>query len=161
VYLRKDAYDRGERTLKKLLAAFVERHRDRFANATAVGRPRTWSLPIAPRAMPLGGPGLLLVGDAAGLVDPLSGEGIWQGLHSGVVAAEITGRALEHGDLSEDAVDRYETRIRTDIVRPSRAKAAVQRAMTEIVDRRLYRFGVVRATLSWGYRRGVLEMTKS
>lgn len=40
--------------------------------------------------------GMLAVGDAANLVDPLTGEGIGAALESGAIAAEVVGDALAH-----------------------------------------------------------------
>jgi len=51
-------------------------------------RPRGHALPVYQGNEPLHRGHLLLVGDAAGLVDPLSGEGIRHALHSGRLVAE-------------------------------------------------------------------------
>jgi flavin-dependent dehydrogenase len=161
VYLRADAYAGLEDRLHALLAGFLERHRDRFAAAEAVGKVRAWSLPLAPRPIPHGAPGLLLAGDAGGFVDPLSGEGIWQALHTGVLAAEIAREAVRGDGVDASLLRRFEARCWRDIGRRSRAKAAVQRGMALIVRRRLYRVPAVRAALRLGYRRRAFEMTKS
>src|SRR5438552_644999 len=62
VYLRADAYAGLGRNLYALLAGFIGRHAARFATAEAVGKPRAWSLPLGPRPIPHGAPGLLLTG---------------------------------------------------------------------------------------------------
>ena len=51
---------------------------------------------------------LLLVGDAAGLVDPLNGEGIHTALESAHMAAEVANEALRADDLSAAFLSRYE-----------------------------------------------------
>jgi geranylgeranyl reductase family protein len=161
VYLRADAYARTGKKLDALLHDFVARKAERFASAERVGKVRSWSLPIAPRAMPIAAPGLLLAGDAAGLVDPLTGEGIWQGLHSGMLAGEIAREALQRSELDAELRDRYTRTCERDMKRPSRAKVLVQRVMAEIVERKLYRSRLVRGALALGYRGRALEMTKS
>ncbi len=50
-------------------------------------RPRAWRLPMS--AQRRHGPGWLAVGDAAGLVNPMNGEGIDYGLESGMLAADL------------------------------------------------------------------------
>ena len=50
-------------------------------------RPRAWRLPMS--AQRRHGPGWMAVGDAAGLVNPMNGEGIDYGLESGMLAAEL------------------------------------------------------------------------
>jgi len=52
------------------------------------------------------------VGDAARLVDPLSGAGIRNALLSGMYAGQAAAQAVEAGDISEAALDAYERRWR-------------------------------------------------
>lgn len=161
VYQRADAYRRAGKPLKQLLSEFLDRYQARLRGAEQVGRVRAWSLPLAPRPIPVSAPGLLLAGDAGGFIDPLSGEGIWQGLHTGMLAGATTVKALRRGDLDRSLQRSYARQCRRDIGRASRSKAWVQKAMAVIVEQRLYRFGVVRGALSWGYTHNALEMTKS
>jgi geranylgeranyl reductase family protein len=161
VYLRSDAYAASGHKLSALLSGFIDTHEERFTGAEMVGRARVWSLPIAPRGLPISMPGLLLAGDAGSFIDPLSGEGIWQGLHTGMLAAETAVQAIRTGDLSAKLRQEYERACARDIGRTSRAKAWVQRAMALIVERRLYRSRWVRTALALGYKRRALEMTKS
>jgi len=56
---------------------------------------------------------ILVAGDAAGLVNPLSGEGIAQALESGELAASCALAALETGDLSARALAVYTRALRT------------------------------------------------
>jgi flavin-dependent dehydrogenase len=65
---------------------------------------------------------VVLVGEAGGLVDPLTGEGIYYALRSGHLAGEVIGRFL-HGRAT---LDSYSHRIRGEIqeaFRPARAIA--------------------------------------
>jgi menaquinone-9 beta-reductase len=50
-------------------------------------RPRAWRLPMS--AQRRHGPGWVAVGDAAGLINPMNGEGIDYGLESGMLAADL------------------------------------------------------------------------
>jgi geranylgeranyl reductase family protein len=50
-------------------------------------RPRAWRLPMS--AVRRHGPGWVAIGDAAGLVNPMNGEGIDYGLESGMLAADL------------------------------------------------------------------------
>ena len=78
---------------------------------------------IKAHPIPLGGgnrrfcrPRLLLAGDAAGLADPLSGEGIAHALHSGSLAADSVLTALDTGDFSmSDYQIAVEKRINSDL----------------------------------------------
>jgi flavin-dependent dehydrogenase len=63
-----------------------------------------------PRARQVLGDGVLLLGDAAGLAYPQSGEGIRPAIESGVLAAATIFEA--HGAYSRDRLQPYEARLR-------------------------------------------------
>ncbi len=161
VFLRADAYERQGRRLSDLLDAFLARHADRFRGAERVGRRRAWSLPLAPRPVPVTAPGLLVAGDAAGFVDPFTGEGIWQALRSGIAAGETARDAVRAGGLGPSLRERYEAECARAIGAPSRRKAQVQRALDLVLRGRLYRLAPVRAALRMGYQRQSVDHTKS
>jgi menaquinone-9 beta-reductase len=76
----------------------------RFANARAVAKP-TMLGPMAVDASAAGQPGLLLAGDAAGFIDPMTGDGLRFALMGGELAAAIVKEALE-GTLPIDRAHR-------------------------------------------------------
>jgi geranylgeranyl reductase family protein len=64
---------------------------------TAIGPVRSGPLPMGFNRRPLAEPGVLLVGDAGGLVNPFNGEGISYAMETGQMAAELVFDALEKG----------------------------------------------------------------
>ena len=70
--------------------------RDRFAGATQVS-PVTVMGPLAVNARAAGCPGLLLAGDAAGFVDPMTGDGLRFALRGGELAAQAALDELASG----------------------------------------------------------------
>ena len=52
--------------------------------------------------------GAVLVGDAARVSEPISGEGVFFAMQSGLLAAESLDQALRSGDVSADCLRRYE-----------------------------------------------------
>jgi geranylgeranyl reductase family protein len=54
--------------------------------------------PMARRVRRVAGPGYLLVGDAAGFLDPFTGEGVYRALRGAELAAAAVGRALQRSD---------------------------------------------------------------
>jgi flavin-dependent dehydrogenase len=70
--------------------------RDRFADATQVS-PVTVLGPLAVNARAAGCPGLLLAGDAAGFVDPMTGDGLRFALRGGELAANAALDELASG----------------------------------------------------------------
>ena len=91
----------------------------------------------------------LLAGDAAGLVDPLSGDGIYEALVSARLAAESALELLGGGSL-----DAYEPRLEAALGRTLaaswKAKLALER-FPRIV------FGVARLPLVWGFTAAFLR----
>lgn len=63
-----------------------------------IGKVRGGPLPMGFNRMPLARPGLMLVGDAAGVVNPFNGEGIAYAMETGAMAAEVAGLAIDAGD---------------------------------------------------------------
>src|SRR5438874_6406940 len=70
--------------------------RDRFARARLVAPPVVLG-PLAVDVRAAAIPGLLLAGDAAGFIDPMTGDGLRFAVHGGDLAARAALRALEHG----------------------------------------------------------------
>lgn len=65
-----------------------------FSTETQVGPVRSAALPMAFNRSPLYSQGMLLIGDAGGMVSPFNGEGISYAMESGRVAADIVASAL-------------------------------------------------------------------
>jgi len=69
----------------------------RFKNAKLIGKIQGWGLPMAVNNRSISGDNYLLLGDAASLIDPFSGEGIGNALYSGLRASEAIEKAMnEH-----------------------------------------------------------------
>ncbi|MDH5670773.1 MAG: geranylgeranyl reductase family protein [Myxococcales bacterium] len=161
VYQRSDGYKRGGLALREALDDFIARHPERFAGAEIVGKVRSWPLPLGPVPGAAAGSGLMLVGDAGGFIDPLSGEGIWQALFTGMAAGRIAAQALTQGGLAPEHCARYDAECERHVGSASRGKARAQEAMRLIVGSGIYRLPPVRAALGWAYRRRSFEVTKA
>ena len=59
--------------------------------------------------------GLMLVGDAARMADPLTGGGIVHAMKSGEIAGEVAAKAIKSGDASVERMNEYERRWRSTI----------------------------------------------
>ena len=69
---------------------------------------------------------VLAVGDAAGLVKPTTGGGIYYGIVSGQIAAEVLDTALATDDLSAQALREYERRWRARFQSEFKAQQALR-----------------------------------
>jgi len=86
---------------QRLFAAFAAMMPPEWgiSEETAAGRVLSGPLPMGGSRQPAAVPGMLLIGDAAGMVNPFNGEGIAYAMESGEIAAELTHDALTSGRL--------------------------------------------------------------
>jgi geranylgeranyl reductase family protein len=73
--------------LNTLLASYRSLVQESWGIGPNLERPRAWRLPMS--VVKRHGPGWVAIGDAAGLVNPMNGEGIDYGLESGMLAADL------------------------------------------------------------------------
>ncbi len=73
--------------LNKLLDSYADMVRESWGLGDYIERPRAWRLPMS--AQRRHGTGWVAIGDAAGLINPMNGEGIDYGLESGIIAADF------------------------------------------------------------------------
>jgi menaquinone-9 beta-reductase len=96
--------------LRDLLAELVGRDealRERLGGAALEGKVVGWPLTTYNPGLAVTGDGLVLVGDAAGLINSLNGEGIQYALLSARWAASTIAEALASGDVSRAALASY------------------------------------------------------
>jgi digeranylgeranylglycerophospholipid reductase len=60
--------------------------------------------------------GLMITGDAARVVDPLTGGGIYNAMYTGRLAAEVAAGCIEKGDCSKKALMKYDREWRASNV---------------------------------------------
>lgn len=70
-----------------------------------------WQLNFGSQDMKRAYDGALLIGDAAGLINPLTGGGIHSGLQSAVIAADIIDEALTEGNVTNEKFQEYESLV--------------------------------------------------
>jgi flavin-dependent dehydrogenase len=75
----------------------------------------------------MAGDGWLLLGDAASLIDPFTGEGIGNAMVSGRLAARWASRAAAAGDHSAGLLSGYDRAVRAALQRELRLSHALQR----------------------------------
>lgn len=109
-------------------ATLDARHAARFGRARQQGPIRGWNLPLGSGMGPVCGDGFLLVGDAAHLVDPFSGEGIGYAMISGKLAAHVAREACQRGDFRRPILRAYESLLLAHVRGPFRTSRRLQRA---------------------------------
>jgi len=109
------------------------------------GRPLTNPTAYLVSGIPIGalprthGRGVLLVGDAAAQVKPLSGGGIFTGMRCAEIAADVATAALSRGDPSETALAEYDRRWRAELGEEFRRALYLRRLFTRLSDEELDR----------------------
>jgi digeranylgeranylglycerophospholipid reductase len=125
----------------------------RFDVSPEWGEPRVKILPLAPVARTWSAR-VLAVGDAAGLVKATTGGGIYFGLLSGKIAAEVLGGALREDRLTASRLREYERRWRARLWPEMRAGLAFRTMATRLNDR------AIDAVIELGRVDGIVPLLK-
>ena len=83
----------------------------RFKNATPIDSIQGWGIPLASLKRKVVGDGWLLVGDAASMVSPNTGEGIGTGMMTGYIAAKFIERAIKLNQYDEQVLGNYSREV--------------------------------------------------
>ena len=111
VGMRSDKVSQKKVNLKKEMVRIIEEYpelRDRFKGAELVGGIKGFGLPLGSKKRPISGDNFLLVGDAASLIDPFTGEGIGNAMYTGLFSAEQAERCLQNNDFSASFMKQYD-----------------------------------------------------
>lgn len=100
---------------------------ERFKDAELLEEPRGWNLPVGSLHRKCYGNGFMLLGDAAGLIDPFSGEGIGNALYSARVAMDTAKKAIESNNFSEEFLAEYDKRLWNEIGDELKVSAKLQK----------------------------------
>ena len=108
--LSKDDAKREDRTLGDILEEITQSNyfKDRFKNARPLEKPIGWNLPMGSIHRKNHGDGFMLLGDAAGLVDPFTGEGIGNAMFSAKYAMQVARKAHDSGQFNESTFKEYD-----------------------------------------------------
>lgn len=112
--MRTDYISKRDFNLKKSLFSIIEEHPEvskRFKHAELEGKVMGYGLPLGSKTRQISGDNYLLLGDAGHLVDPLTGEGIGNGIYSGFIAAELAEKCIADQDFSAAYLKAYDVRV--------------------------------------------------
>jgi len=119
---------------KKLLDDFIKKDK-RFENAEPI-RFLAGAVPVA-RPIESVRDNLILVGDSARQVDPITGGGLTHCLEVGKIAGEVIGKAVKEKDFSEEFLSEYETLWKEAISRKMKRNYMVKEIIYEMEDKTL------------------------
>lgn len=124
-----EAVSKTKVNLRERLAEILQTHpvlKDRFATAERLGPVRGFGLPLGSKRRSLSGPNYLLLGDAASLIDPFTGEGISHAMVSGRHAANWAVQALAKHDFSPAFLAHYDKAVYNRLGQELRLSRAMQ-----------------------------------
>ena len=126
--------DEGRRHKGDLAGYFDTRTRalpglgERLRHAQRIGPVRALG-PLAYHVAPPREDGVVLVGDAAGFLDPFTGEGVYAALRSAEFAADVAVGAIRKGDVSARALRPVHLRRAAEFSGKTRVTLLLQRAI--------------------------------
>ncbi|UOG76237.1 geranylgeranyl reductase family protein [Hymenobacter tibetensis] len=127
-----EAVSKKKVNLREKLTDMLATHpalKDRFANAERLGPVRGFGLPLGSKRRKLSGPNYLLLGDAASLIDPFSGEGISHAMVSGRHAADWASRALAAQEYTSQFLAGYDKAVYNRLGQELRLSRVMQRLL--------------------------------
>ena len=128
-----DSISRKKVNLKTQLQAFIQASpelRERFAGSEQLGKLEGFGLALGSHRPRMSGDHFLLAGDAASLVDPLSGDGISNAIISGRVAADTVREAFAQQRFDAAFLQRYEKNLFRIIGAEMRRNTLIMRLLT-------------------------------
>lgn len=118
--------------------------RERFKDATQLGKIEGFGLPLGSRKVSMSGNNFMLCGDAASLIDPLSGEGIGQAMVSGRYAGWQAKKCFEQNNFSAAFMHQYDKQVYAKFWQRHRNNYRIQ----QLINNRSWLFnGIINASL--------------
>jgi len=121
---------------RERFAAFIDKHyKDRLAGAQQVGKLQGHPISYTYAIRDLYSPGRVIVGEAGRMTHPLTGEGIYQAMQSGIYAADALSDVILRGASETSAMRRYHFRCVKRFTASFVAGGVMRRALrTPIMD---------------------------
>ena len=113
VGMRSDLVGKKKINLRKEMISLIENHpvlKDRFSEASLIDSIKGYGLPLGSKKRPLSGDGYLLIGDAAALIDPFTGEGVGNAMIGGLKAGEVVAE-IKDKIYSKEALNAYDVSV--------------------------------------------------
>ncbi len=119
--------------LKKEMLRIIESEpsiKARFEEASLESKIEGWGLPIGSKRRSISGDNYMLIGDAASLIDPFTGEGIGNAMYCGIYAANHVQKCIENNDYSAEFMKQYDK----DMYRVLGSELNLSRKMQQLLN---------------------------
>ena len=118
--------------LRKEMLRMIETHpelKQRFADAELIGDIKGYGLPLGSKKRVISGDNYMLVGDAASLIDPFTGEGISNAMISGRWAAAQAELCLQQQNYSAEFMQDYDKAVYNRLWKELKLSRRMQRLL--------------------------------
>ncbi|MFH0865116.1 MAG: geranylgeranyl reductase family protein [Bacteroidota bacterium] len=123
---------KSKHSLKKIMSEIIAEHpavSPRFKNAQLISAAEAWPLPLAMDKKVISGERILLAGDAAGLIDPYTGEGVGNAIRSGRIAADHISNCFKENNFSASFNQLYDKEIYRRMWKELRINRSIQKIL--------------------------------
>jgi geranylgeranyl reductase family protein len=129
--MRLDKFRKRDQSLEEMLGVFLEMPQisRRLRNGGQLQDIAVWQLNFGSQDMRRAYDGALLIGDAAGLINPLTGGGIHNGLQSARLASELVSQAISEGDTSLATLRPFDAQCNSAMRHSMRRSYLIQRTL--------------------------------
>jgi geranylgeranyl reductase family protein len=129
--MRLDKFRDRTQSLEEMLGVFLDMPKisKRLRNGGKLQDVAVWQLNFGSQDMRRAFDGALLIGDAAGLINPLTGGGISNGLVSARIASEVISQAIRDGDTSLGGLRTFDEQCNDAMRHGMRRSYIIQRTL--------------------------------
>lgn len=126
--LSKNDAKKEKRNLKQILNDVIssEYFKSRFSDAKPLEKPVGWNLPLGRIKRKSYGDGFMLLGDAAGLIDPFTGEGIGNAMVSAKYAIQVASQAKKMNNYSKSFLSEYDKLLWSEVGKELKTSTKLQ-----------------------------------
>ncbi|MDO8340318.1 MAG: geranylgeranyl reductase family protein [Candidatus Burarchaeum sp.] len=117
--------------LKQIMLDAIEKNalfKERFKNAKPSTEIRGWTLPLGSKRQKAHGAGYVLIGDAASLIDPFTGEGVGNATTSAKIACDAIDKAFKANNFSANMLSVYAENLWAELGPEMQTSYNLQRA---------------------------------
>lgn len=153
--MRLDKFRGEENSLQQMLDVFLDipAIKKRTSSSTSMSNIAQWQLNFGSKwDIPRSFDGAMLIGDAAGLINPLTGGGIHNGIISAKLAATAAHKALLSQDYSKAVFKEFEDACTKSMEKGMKSSFLIQRTLLTMPM-------IVDLLIRWGSSNGDLAQT--
>jgi menaquinone-9 beta-reductase len=132
IYVPSNLVSDKKLNLKAIMQDLIANHpsfKDRFKDSTALEAKKGYGLPLGGKRISISGNRYLLLGDAASVIDSVSGEGVGNAIRSGRFGAQHFVEAMQLNDFSARYNLKYDNKLYANVLKELKISKFYQRIL--------------------------------